>query len=89
MVLIFTKKWVWQEDQPYIQEVSLQGRRALRLRMRSSQSSLLTSSVTEKWLERGKAYVCVSVYVIHLMQVKVWVCSSMFTSVDWIVYFVL
>ena len=55
------KKWVWQEDQPYIQEVSLQGRRELRLR--SSESSLLASSVIEKWLERGKAYVCVSVYV--------------------------
>ena len=55
------KKWVWQEDPPYIQEVysSLQGRRALRLR--SSESSLLASSVTEKWLERGKVYVCVSV----------------------------
>ena len=55
------KKWVWQEDPPYIQEVysSLQGRRALCLR--SSESSLLASSVTEKWLERGKVYVCVSV----------------------------
>lgn len=55
------KKWVWQEDPPYIQEVysSLQGRQALCLR--SSESSLLASSVTEKWLERGKVYVCVSV----------------------------
>ena len=63
---------MWQEDQPYIQEVSLQSRRALRLR--SSESLLLASSVTEKWLERGKAYVCVSVYIIPGMQVSKFGC---------------
>lgn len=59
---------------PYIQEVysSLQGKRALRLQ--SSKSSPLASSVTEKWLERGKVYVCVSVYVIH-RKVQVWLCA--------------
>lgn len=60
---------------PYIQEVysSLQEKRALRLQ--SSESSPLASSVTEKWLERGKVYVCVSVYVIHRKQVQVWLCA--------------
>ena len=71
-VIAYMQKWVWQKDQPYIQEVSLQGRRALRLR--SSESLLLASSVTEKWLERGKAYVCVSVYIIPGMQVSKFGC---------------
>lgn len=74
---------------PYIQEVysSLLGKRALRLQ--SSESSPLASSVTEKWLERGKVYVCVSVYVIHRKVQVNWAVCSMFTSVDWCVYFVL
>ena len=71
-VIAYMQKWVWQKDQPYIQEVSLQGRRALRLR--SSESLFLASSVTEKWLERGKAYVCVSVYIIPGMQVSKFGC---------------
>ena len=71
-VIAYMQKWVWQKDQPYIQEVSLQGRRALCLR--SSESLLLASSVTEKWLERGKAYVCVSVYIIPGMQVSKFGC---------------